>query len=218
VQLVCMEFAGSSKHTLTAREAGLVACRRCARVWPEGTPVCTRCGTKLVSRDRKSLQKVWAWLTMGVLAYIPANLYPMLQTRTFFRTEESTIISGVIDLALHGSWGIAAIIFIASVLIPMSKFISIAFLALSVGRSTQLSKDARHRLYEIVEFIGRWSMIDVFVVAILSSLVQLSVIAGIKPGPAALTFALSVICTMISAQSFDSRLIWDRNAAMDDVA
>jgi len=144
------------------------------------------------------------------MCYVPANLYPMLRTRTLFQTQEDTIVGGAIELIHHHSYGIAAIILIASVVIPIGKFMAIAFLALSVSRAgTIRSNQQRHRLYEIVEYIGRWSMIDVFVVAILSSLVQLNALAAINPGPASLFFALSVIFTMLSAQSFDPRLIYD---------
>lgn len=195
--------------TITAREAGLVACTRCNRAWPMGTHTCGRCGHKLVSRDRKALQRVWAFWVVGFMCYIPANLYPMLLTRTLFHVEESTIISGAVELALHGNWGVAAIILIASVAIPLAKFWAIAYLALGVQRRRATSFHQRHRLYEVVEYIGRWSMIDIFVVAILSSLVQLKALAAINPGPAAIFFALSVIFTMLSAQSFDARAIWD---------
>ena len=194
---------------LTARDAGLVACRRCTRVWPLGTPACGRCGAPLVSRDPRSLSRVWGWWLAGLLAYVPANLWPMLRTRTLFTTREDTIVAGAIDLMTHDAVGIAIIILVASVLIPMAKFLCIAFLALSVGRSSRVSASARMRLYEVVEYIGRWSMIDVFVVAILSTLVQLNVVASINPGPAALAFAFSVIFTMLSAQAFDPRMIWD---------
>ena len=194
----------------TAREAGLVACTRCTRVWPIEETRCARCGSRLVSRDGKSLQRVWAWWIAGVMAYIPANLYPMLETRTLVYRQQDTIVGGVVELAKHGSWGIAFIILLASVGIPLAKFAAIAFLAMSVRRGSTMDPDRRQGLYEIVEYIGRWSMIDVFVVAILSSLVQLNIIVTIAPGPAALTFALSVIFTMLSAQAFDSRMIWDK--------
>ena len=195
---------------VTSREAGLVGCRRCGRVWPSDTSRCERCGGALKSRDDHSLQRVWAWWIAGIMAYIPANLYPMLETRLLFRTESSTIIGGAIDLASHGAVGIAVVILVASVLIPLGKFFAIAYLALSVRRESHMSAIGRQRVFEIVEYIGRWSMIDVFVVAILASLVQLNVAASISPGMASLAFALSVIFTMLSAQSFDSRMIWDR--------
>jgi paraquat-inducible protein A len=195
--------------SLTARDAGLVACRRCSRVWPMGTPTCARCGSRLRSRDPRSLSRVWAWWAAGIMAYVPANLWPMLETRTLFTSQDDTIISGAIELLLTGSPGIAVVILVASVGIPLAKFFAIAFLALSVRRGSRIPASTRMRLYEVVEYIGRWSMIDVFVVAILASLVQLNVVATIDPGPASLAFALSVIFTMLSAQAFDPRQIWD---------
>ena len=174
-----------------------------------GTPTCKRCDGPLQSRDTASLQKVWAWLAAGMIAYIPANVYPMLLTNTLIERTESTIIGGVVDLVDHGSIGIALVVFVASIVIPIGKFIAIAYLALSVQTGSLINRHGRHRLHEVVEFIGRWSMIDVFVVAILSALVQLNAVATINPGIAAVSFAASVIFTMISAQSFDPRLIWD---------
>ncbi|EAR51240.1 paraquat-inducible protein A [Oceanicola granulosus HTCC2516] len=197
----------------TARDSGLVGCRRCTRVWPIETEVCGRCGHALQSRDPQALQKVWAWWLVGVGCYVPANLYPMLETRTLVDSQDATIVGGAVELALHGNWGIAIVILVASVLIPVGKFLVIAALALGVRYRSGLSERLRHQLHEIVEYIGRWSMIDVFVVAILSSLVQLGTLAAIRPGQASLYFALSVIFTMLSAQAFDSRLIWDTDPA-----
>ncbi|MBS8225146.1 paraquat-inducible protein A [Vannielia litorea] len=193
----------------TARQAGLVTCRTCARVWPMQTESCGRCGMPLTSREPMSLQRVWAWWLAGLVCYIPANLYPMLVTETLTSRSDDTIIGGAIEIARHGDLGIALIVLIASVFIPVIKFIAIGYLALSVRMRSQKTPVARMHLFEVIEFIGRWSMIDVFVVAILSALVQLSVVASIQPGPAALAFALSVIFTMFSAKSFDPRLIWD---------
>lgn len=133
----------------------------------------------------------------------------MLVTKTLLHNDSSTIVGGAIELFKHGSPLIAIVILVASVGIPVAKFLSIAFLALSISRRKTMSPTSKHRLYHVVEYIGRWSMIDVFVVAILSSLVQFSAVATITPGPASLAFALSVVFTMISAQSFDSRRIWD---------
>ena len=198
---------------MTARASGMAGCRHCAEAWPLDTEVCPRCGSRMSSRDETSLQRVWAWWLAGVICYIPANTEPMLLTRTLFQDESSTIVSGAVELYAQGNPGIALIILVASVGIPVAKFFSIAFLALSVSNRTTASPEARHRVYDIVEYIGRWSMIDVFVVAILSSLVQFSAVATITPGPASLAFALSVIFTMLSAQSFDSRRIWD---SLDD--
>ncbi|MBM1308708.1 paraquat-inducible protein A [Sulfitobacter mediterraneus] len=210
--MVCMELSGTPKKIVSARDLGIVACSRCSKAWPLGTQTCARCGHALVSRDPMSLQRVWAYWVMGLICYVPANLFPMLQTRTLFQVDESTIIGGAVELAHHGNLGIAAIIIFASVVIPLGKFWAVAFLALSVKNRSMVSKNMRQFLYEVVEYIGRWSMIDIFVVAILSSLVQLKALAAINPGTAAMFFALSVIFTMLSAQAFDSRLIWDVQA------
>ncbi len=186
-----------------------MACQQCGQVHRQEVQYCKRCDGPLQSRDVDSLQKVWAWLIAGMIAYIPANLYPMLLTSTIGKHSESTIIGGVVELVEHGSIGIAIIVFVASVMIPVGKFIAIIYLAVSVQRKSKDNRHERHKVYEVVEFIGRWSMIDVFVVAILSALVQLDTIATINPGIAAISFAMSVIFTMLSAQAFDARLIWD---------
>ncbi len=194
---------------MSAKDLGIVACTRCTKAWPMGTKDCGRCGHSLQSRDPHSLQRVWALWTMGAICYIPANVLPMLRTKTLFQVDESTIISGAVELAHHGAYGIAAIILFASVVIPLAKFWAVAFLAISVKHPTRVSTHKRQFLYEIVEYIGRWSMIDIFVVAILSALVQLKTLASINPGAASFFFALSVVFTMLSAQAFDSRMIWD---------
>lgn len=207
-----MERADAVSPIITARDLGLVLCTRCSEVWANDASRCGRCGHRLVQRDTKSLQRVWAFWLLGFACYIPANLYPMLQTRTLFLTQQETIIGGAIKLIFSGNLGIAAIILFASVVIPICKFLAIAFLAISVTRPWSVSAHQRQMLHEVVEYIGRWSMIDIFVVAILSSLVQLNVLAAIYPGIASLFFALSVIFTMLSAQAFDSRMIWDADA------
>lgn len=201
--------AAPEASVLTAHEAGLVGCTSCGKAWPIGTARCGRCGAVLVAPSRRSLQAVWAWLIAGLILYIPANIMPMLLTEGFAGHTENTIVGGVIELVHHHNYGVAAIVFVASIVVPISKFLAIAYLALVVGRrADQVSMHRRMQLYEVVEFIGRWSMIDVFVVAILSALVQLGLVASIHPGPAAVSFALSVAFTMLSAQSFDPRLIW----------
>lgn len=197
-------------NVLTAREAGLVSCHRCELVHDQGVARCRRCHAHLSSRKPYSLQRVWAWLIAGIVAYIPANLYPMLVTRQLGTTHEDTIVGGVIVLADTGAYGIAGIVFFASVVVPLSKFGVIALLAWSVTRPNSLSQHSRLHLHEVIEFVGRWSMIDVFVVALLTALVQLGAAASVHPGPAAVCFALSVVFTMLSAQAFDPRLIWDR--------
>ena len=194
---------------LTARDAGLIGCHTCGKVSAAHTPTCPRCGAALHSRKPASLQWVWALWIVGLLCYVPANILPMLVTTTIGTSHSATIIGGAIELAAHGDYPVAAIILLASVAIPLSKFFSIAYLAISVQRRVRLNPHARIHLYDYVEFIGRWSMIDVFVVAILTALVQMGFLASITPGYAAVFFALSVAFTMFSAQAMDPRMIWD---------
>ncbi len=204
-----MADARTRTPVLTARAAGLVGCATCGKVAEAARERCIRCGSRLHSRKEASLQRVWAWLTVGLMCYIPANTLPMLVTSTLGRSSASTIGGGVIELIEHHAYGVAAIVAVASIVIPVSKFLIIAYLALSIRHPVAMSLHGRTRLYEIVEFVGRWSMIDVFVVAILTALVQLGFVASINPGIAAVFFALSVAFTMLSAQAMDPRLIWD---------
>ena len=151
-----------------------------------------------------------------MIFFIPANIYPMLITNTLGNEQKSTIIGGVIELIDYGSYFVAAVVGIASIVVPIAKFVVIGMLLASIRRAWQLNPHQRLRLYEITEFIGRWSMIDVFVVAILVALVQLDFVASVNPGFAAVSFALSVIFTMLAAQSLDQRLIWDSMNETED--
>jgi paraquat-inducible protein A len=204
-----MADARAQPRGLTARQAGLAGCRTCGKVAAADTRVCPRCGSSLAVRTPFSLQRVLALLVVGFMCYLPANILPMLKTKTLGHETDNTIIGGVIELLHHGAWDIALVIFAASILIPISKFVVVLYLVWPIRFRAHLAIETRIRLYEIVEFIGRWSMIDVFVVAILTALVQLGFLASINPGTAAVFFALSVAFTMLAAQSLDPRLIWD---------
>jgi len=185
-----------------------MACTTCGLLdYPRKT--CQRCGSALYSRAPQSFQKTLAWLIAGMIFFIPANLYPMLITNTLGTERKSTIIGGVIELLQYGSYFVAIVVGVASILVPLAKFAVIGLLLASIKRKWRLNPHQRLHLYEITEFIGRWSMIDVFVVAILVALVQLDFVASVNPGFAAVSFALSVIFTMLAAQSLDQRLIWD---------
>ncbi|MEM7176148.1 MAG: paraquat-inducible protein A [Pseudomonadota bacterium] len=197
-------------RVLTARAAGKIACTSCGNVCQPDQTRCPLCHTPLASRPAHRLGPVWAWLIAGLFFYIPANVWPMLITRTFGHEQEKTILGGVIELAGYGSWGVAGIVFLASICIPIAKFVAITLLASAVHFGLSLSAKSLTKLYDVVEFIGRWSMIDIFVVAILSALVQLGFIASLSPGPAAACFATSVAFTMLSARAFDPRLLWDK--------
>ncbi|MEO0865631.1 MAG: paraquat-inducible protein A [Pseudomonadota bacterium] len=201
---------------IAAAAIGKTTCTTCSHVAPVAANRCTRCGSSLRPVDPRSLQWVWAFWITGIIAYIPANLYPMLVTSTLGQSTSNTIIGGAVEIAQHGDYAIAGIVLFASVVIPVAKFIAIAYLALSIQMRRPAPVRHMHHLHEIIEFIGRWSMIDVFVVAILAALVQLSALASIQTGPAALTFAVSVIFTMLSAQCLDTRLIWTLPVTEDE--
>ncbi|MEM7547819.1 MAG: paraquat-inducible protein A [Pseudomonadota bacterium] len=194
----------------TALSSGLIGCEICGRAVSVGAETCTRCGGRLPRSGRRSTDAVWAWLFAGMIFYIPANLYPMLIASQFGSEQASTIVGGAIDLIDHGSYAIAVIVLVASVVIPITKFAAIIWLCLLVRGRGEASSHRALQLYEVVEFIGRWSMIDVFVVAILAALVQMGFLASLQPGAAAPFFALSVAFTMMAARAFDPRLIWDR--------
>ncbi len=199
----------------TAAECGLVACPACgtitrallhATVKP---PRCQLCFARLHSRKPMSLQRSWAWLLAGVIAYIPANLYPIMHTTVFGDSQPNTIVGGILVLLELESYPVALVVFVASVVVPILKFVAVAYLLVSIQRRFAHSRVERTRLFRLTEFIGRWSMIDVFVVAILAALVQIRSVALIEPGLGATAFGASVIFTMLAALALDPRLIWD---------
>ncbi len=168
---------------------------------------CRRCGSSIYKHQTFQTEKSWAYLITAIIAYIPANLYPMLITKQFGATEGSTILGGVIMLWEHGSYPIAAIIFFASIVIPVLKFLILFYLLISVKYPLGKDKKAnKHKLYYMTEVVGPWSMIDVFVVAILAALIHLANVE-IVAGTAATAFAISVFFTLLAAHAFDVRLI-----------
>lgn len=194
----------------TAANKGLIACHYCFELVAEGQHECDFCGANLHRRNRYSIQKTIAWLMTSILFYIPANIYPIMVSYKLGDKEPSTIMGGVILFIEHQSYLVAAIIFIASILIPVAKMLAITWLCYMVKFSKKLYHAELTRLYRVTEFIGKWSMVDVFVVAILVGLVQMGNLMSIVPGVAAIAFSGVVILTMIAAHSFDPRLIWDK--------
>ncbi|MDN3561600.1 MULTISPECIES: paraquat-inducible protein A [Halomonadaceae] len=197
---------------LPAGEQGLTGCPTCGlinRLSPQGRGHCIRCHEKLHQRLPNSLQRTWALLGASAIMYIPANVYPIMTTTSLGNSSPSTIIGGVVQLIQMGSWPIAAVIFIASVIVPVGKLVALIWLCLVVKRSSALNAQSRTRLYRLTEFIGRWSMVDVFVVAILVALIRAGSLMSITPGPASLAFGSVVVLTMLAAMTFDPRLIWD---------
>lgn len=191
---------------------GLRSCSCCTAVLPAEQFICPRCVTGGYVRRRHSLQWTLALLLTSLLLYIPANLFPVMVTEALGSKITSTIMAGVILIWSEGSWPVALIIFIASIMVPSLKMLAISWLCWDASGSGKkhYGSDKMHKIYEVVEFVGRWSMIDVFVIAILSALVRMGRLMSIYPAPGALLFALVVILTMFAAMTFDPRLCWDR--------
>lgn len=201
----------------TATAKGLQGCPICTAVRPISVLHCPRCGSHShvpahgAGPWSNSIQRTWAWLLTSVLLYLPANFLPIMYTRTWGNIRENTILGGVITLWHHGSYPIAVVIFVASVLVPIGKILALSVLCLSVQFRHPDALKHKARLYRATELVGRWSMVDVFVVGILVALIQLGNIMTILPGPAALAFAGMVFTTMLAAISFDPRLLWVNN-------
>jgi paraquat-inducible protein A len=199
----------------SARRLGLVSCPDCHLLSrrpvlkANQTALCPRCGSELQQRKPNSIVRTWALLLAAMILYIPANVLPMTITSALGNVQADTIISGVIYFIHSGSWEIALVIFTASVFVPFMKFIVLIYLLLSVQFKSTMRPRDRAVLYRITEAVGRWSMVDVYVVTILVALVKLGILVDIEAGPAAIYFASVVVITMIAAESFDPRLIWD---------
>ena len=187
------------------------ACSTLSRTAP-GKQRCPRCGAALAFRKAQSLARTWALLGAAIILYVPANLLPVMHTEWLTGSQDDTILSGVLYLLWSGSWPLALVVFIASITVPLLKIVTLAGLAASVQLRSTWQPKSRARAYRVVEFIGRWSMLDIYVVAILAALVQAKALAHIEPGPGALAFAAVVVLTMLAAMSFDPRLIWDAQA------
>ncbi|CAB3749536.1 paraquat-inducible protein A [Paraburkholderia solisilvae] len=201
---------------LTAKRAGLIACHACGRVQrrtgalPDGSPQrCERCGAALHRRNPDSLIRTWALLIAAAVLYIPANLLPVLHTTSLVGTEDDTIMSGVVYFWTSGDWPLAIIVFVASILVPMMKLTVLSILTITTQRRSRWRPHERTTLYRVVERIGRWSMLDIFVITMTIALVRFKSLAEITAGPGAIAFGSVVILTMLASMQFDPRLIWD---------
>jgi paraquat-inducible protein A len=198
--------------TATAIDQGLYLCDVCEqlnRATPGAACCCARCGTTLHARTPNSIARTWAYLGAAGVLYVPANLLPVLHTGTLFNQQTDTIMSGIIHLWTTGSWVLAAIVFVASMVVPFAKLVSLAYLAWGVQRGSVTHPLRRALLYRATHYIGRWSMVDIYVGATLVALVHLGPFASIEPGPGAIAFGLVVVLTMLASASFDPRLTWD---------
>jgi len=198
--------------TATAARAGLFLCDTCYllnRADGLPRPACARCGSHLHARKPGSLTRTWAFLITAALLYIPANVLPVINSGSLFETQTDTILSGIVYFWRTGSWVLAIIVFTASIVIPALKLCSLAFLLVSAQTRSRRAPLQRAWIFRATHYIGRWSMVDIFVGATLVALVQLQPFASIEPGPGAGFFAAVVIFTMLATQSFDPRLTWD---------
>ncbi|MEN5038513.1 paraquat-inducible protein A [Pseudomonas sp. TWI929] len=205
---------------MRAIDAGIVVCNECHelnRQEPDSTSqTCTRCGAIVHARRPNSIVRTWALLIAASILYIPANMLPIMTVSTLGQGSPDTIMSGVITLLKHGMVPIAAVVFIASILVPTFKLVGIGLLLYSVQRRQPLSARQRILMYRFIEFIGRWSMLDIFVIAILVAVVNFGRIASVEANLGAVAFATVVILTMLAALTFDPRLIWDNTESDDD--
>ena len=205
-----------------AADLGLIACQVCGLVCrnvPDDPALdgdgiademaCPRCGSTLLRRKRDSVTRTWALLIAAFIMYIPANVLPIMRTASLSGIDDNTIISGVVELWRAGSPYLAIIVFSASIVVPMLKFFALSILLLRKHHGSRWARLQRTKLYRVVELIGYWSMLDVFVVALLTALVRFDVWSSVEPLPGVIFFGLTVVLTMLASMSFDPRLIWD---------
>lgn len=198
--------------SFSALKQGFLCCRQCHKVVSQNQQQviqCPRCQSKVYPRIPNSLSQSWALLISGFILYIPANILPIMTLTKGGVIRADTIMSGIINLAKIDMVPIAVIVFIASILVPALKMIALAMILLATQFKWPMSTHIRMKMYRIIEFVGRWSMLDIFVISILLGIVKFNKIASVDIEPAAVLFAVVIILTMLAAMRFDSRLIWD---------
>lgn len=202
-------------ETATARQLGMALCLDCHQLveWPilasGEMAFCPRCNAQIFQRKPNSIMRTWALVVAAVIFYVPANILPITITTSLGDEQTDTIMSGVIYFLKNGSIEIALVIFVASVFVPFMKLLILISLLFSIHFKSVWRPKDRTKLYRLTESVGRWSMVDIYVVTILVALVKLGALANIVAGPAAAYFAAVVVITMFAAESFDPRLIWD---------
>jgi len=203
----------------TAMELGLQSCETCGLLSRPETGEeegrCPRCDEELFFRKPGSIQRTWAFLIAAVICYVPANVLPVLTTVTAAGRDSDTILQGVVLLWSPTGWPLSLIVLFASIMIPSAKIISLVYLLVSVQRGSIQNNGQRIRLYRLVELIGRWSMVDVFVDTFTAALIQLQPLMSVEPAAGLPFFAAVVVLTMLAAESFDPRLIWDPSSSRE---
>jgi paraquat-inducible protein A len=200
----------SEKQLERGAPNGLAGCHICEKVSPVSLGSCPRCGSKLHLRKPDSLNRTIALIIAAAIMYVPANMLPIMSIRELGVLTESTIVEGLVQFWEAGSYPIAIVIFTASILIPLLKISSLLWLCAAAKGLVPHSSKVLGKVYWMTELLGRWSMVDIFVVAILVTMVQLGNYMRVTPGPGALAFAGVVILTMFAAMSFDPKLLWDQ--------
>lgn len=217
-----MSPASANQRLPRAHELGLIGCHVCGQVCREldvddgGDMACPRCGSALHRRKLASYARTWALLIAAFCMYIPANVLPIMRTASLGDIDDNTIISGVVELWVKGSPGLAVVVFTASIVVPMLKFFALGTLLVTSQRGSNWARKQRAQLYRLVELIGYWSMLDVFVVALLTALVRFGLFSLVEPLPGVVFFGLTVVLTMLASMCFDPRLIWDGKEDSDD--
>ena len=200
----------------SAAEAGLAQCHNCGGLSYVADLSCETCGRSLHLRYDNAVQLTMALVLTGILLLIPANFLPIMTSSTLGKETTSTILGGVILLWKHGDYVLALIILTASFLVPVTKLGALCWLCYQTTRPSQIDAAQNTLVYRATEIVGRWSMVDVFVVAILVALIQVGSLMSITPGPGAFAFAGAVVATMVAAMKFDSRLLWDDRTGDDN--
>ena len=204
---------GMDKERLTARGAGLVNCLDCHLLTPKGDAAlqmrCPRCGARLHLRKSNGMARTWAMLSTSIILLFPANLLPIMTVTSLGEKEPNTIIEGIEHFVQSGDYFIAIIIFIASILVPVFKVVGIMLIMISIQKRWKTWLKHRTLMFRTIKFIGRWSMLDIFVIAVMVALVNFGTLTSITPAPAATYFAAVVISTMLASNTFDTRLIWE---------
>jgi paraquat-inducible protein A len=211
IEAIEAELPVTGSRVRTAARLGIVSCHHCATLWKDvkAHDHCGRCGARLHARKPDSVNRTWALLIAACIMYVPANLLPVMTTTSLFEEKQDTIMSGIIYFWVSGSWILALIVFIASFLVPLFKLAAMILLLITVQRRSRRGLLQRTKLYRVVEVTGRWSMLDVFVVTLLTGLVQIKGFATVYAGPGIVAFAAVVVLTMLASISFDPRLTWD---------
>ena len=202
--------------TCSALAAGLWRCHGCAAVCvpPQealatGRARCPRCDATITPRRPDAVARSWAYLLAATALYLPANLLPVTTTASLGGRQTDTIFSGIVYLWKDGSYPLAAIVFIASIVVPVTKLLLLSLLLISLQRHDRRWARRRLQAWRVLELIGRWSMLDIFVVTMLAALVQVENLAELRPGSGAMAFGAVVVLTMLATHSFDPRLLFD---------